>query len=584
MGTIANAVRRGGIYHFRRTIPEDLRARFGRRELSRSLGNCPPRVARIRADQLYSASEDLFAIARQDPMLTTDQLAKLVQDFYNSTLDRENQGRLLNGSMPEEIREMRALYWGNVADRARKALGANRLLDGEWVARTAAKAQGLDWNAIPPEDRLRCCQAVHRAGIDLADALKARYDGDFNFEPRDKLLRQVLTVRDAPASCSPAPPSPPAPAPVPHPEAAAGPLLSETFPQFLEAQVMRSWTKQTASQARSSFRLLIDVCGDRGVGSYTRMDAGALRALVERLPAAYGKSATFRNLSAQAIVEQQSGLDLSMRLPTISQTTVKRHFSALSTFWDDCVSRGIASTNIFTGFHFANIQSARHQRAMWTGNELRELFSSPVWTGCLSENQRMLPGHLILRDERFWIPLIGLFSGMRLEEICQLQVEDIKVQEGIRYFDVNDRPPRQLKNGNAVRFVPIHSELIRLGFITYVQRLQRRGTAAVFPNLQAGGADDKFGHGFSKWFTRYRRGVGVYRKKLDFHSLRHTATTLMHHADVSPTVLDHLTGHAPQGETRARYTKTTLLPQLMDAIEKIRPVIDLKGLWIVEQL
>lgn len=215
MGTIANAVRRGGIYHFRRTIPEDLRARFGRRELCRSLGNCPPRVARIRADQLYSASEELFAIARQDPMLTTDQLAKLVQDFYNSVLDRENEGRLLNGSMPEEMREMRALYWGKVADRARKALGANRLLDGEWVARAAAKAQGLDWNSIPPEDRLRCCQAVHRAGIDLADALRARYDGDFNFEPRDKLLRQVLTMRDMPAGDNAAPAAATSPVPAP---------------------------------------------------------------------------------------------------------------------------------------------------------------------------------------------------------------------------------------------------------------------------------------------------------------------------------------------------------------------------------
>ena len=87
----------------------------------------------------------------------------------------------------------------------------------------------------------------------------------------------------------------------------------------------------------------------------------------------------------------------------------------------------------------------------------------------------------------------------------------------------------------------------------------------------------RLGHAFSKWFTRYRRDVGLYRPGLDFHSFRHTATTLMHQAGVERAVIDHVTGHATPGET-SRYTKGSRLGQLMDAIERIELGFDVAAL------
>jgi integrase len=214
---------------------------------------------------------------------------------------------------------------------------------------------------------------------------------------------------------------------------------------------------------------------------------------------------------------------------------------------------------------------------MWDRDELARLFATPVWTGCASHSRRTTPGSLIVRDEKFWLPLIAVFSGMRQEEICQLRVEDIRQDEDVWFIDINDRPPRKLKNATAVRRVPIHSQLIRLGFLAHVDTQRRRRQARVFPALQPGGADDRLGHAFTKWFTRYRREVGLYRQGLDFHSFRHTATTLMHQAGVALAVIDHVTGHATPGET-ARYTKRSSLPQLQAAIETIAIGVDLKRL------
>lgn len=200
--------------------------------------------------------------------------------------------------------------------------------------------------------------------------------------------------------------------------------------------------------------------------------------------------------------------------------------------------------------------------------ELTSLFSTPVWAGCLSEGRRSTPGDQVIRDDKFWLPLIAV-SGLRQEEIAQLHLEDVRKSDGYLVFDINARPPRKLKNRNAVRKVPVHSTLIRLGLPDYAKELKESGEKLLFPNLRPGGADDRLGHGFSKWFTRYRKDMALYRKGLDFHSLRHTTTTLLQRGGVPIAAIDGLTGHATPGET-ARYSHGFAMQQLAGAIEAIK--------------
>jgi integrase len=90
----------------------------------------------------------------------------------------------------------------------------------------------------------------------------------------------------------------------------------------------------------------------------------------------------------------------------------------------------------------------------------------------------------------------------------------------------------------------------------------------VFPNLKPGGADGRLGHNYTKWFTRYRRDVGLYEPGKDFHALRHSATTFLHQGGAEDSVIDRLTGHTTPGET-ARYTKGSSIVQLQAAIDAI---------------
>jgi len=151
---------------------------------------------------------------------------------------------------------------------------------------------------------------------------------------------------------------------------------------------------------------------------------------------------------------------------------VKRHFSALSALWELACSRSEVTENIWSGFKFSRGKRPNQQREMWTPAQLKELFATPVWTGCASPHRRSRPGDLVIRDEKFWLPLIAVFSAMREEEACQLLVEDIRSEDDIWFFDLHDAPPRKLKNQNAVRRVPVHRELMRIGFLEYVGGLR----------------------------------------------------------------------------------------------------------------
>lgn len=355
----------------------------------------------------------------------------------------------------------------------------------------------------------------------------------------------------------------------------ARPAVQRGGGRISATQIRRKvWEQQTALQARKTYQLFVEFFGDRPLAVFTRRDAALFKELLEDLPANYGKAAEYRGLKAKEIVERSKSKDVKRLAPS----TARRHFNVLTSLWSFAIEQGRADTNIFAGFKFVVSKKARDQRQMWEKSELQELFASPLWTGYQSRHRRSKPGSVILRDEKFWLPLIAVFSGMRQEEIWQLRVADVREVDGIWIFDLKTRSGQQLKNANAIRQVPIHSKLIRIGLLAYAEEQRASGKELLFPNLKPGGADDRLGHNYSKWFSRYRRETGLFVPGRDFHSFRHSATTFMSRAGVQHNVIDEITGHATEGET-ARYEKGLEVAQLKEAIEKIDIGVDLSALY-----
>ena len=126
----------------------------------------------------------------------------------------------------------------------------------------------------------------------------------------------------------------------------------------------------------------------------------------------------------------------------LSMTTVKRHFAALGRLFacdvPEAARRVPKARTLPTVLNFPTSAGNRDKRSMWQGEPLQKLFSSPVWIGCSSEARRSKPGKLIIKDDKYWLPLLGLYHGNRLEEFAQLHRADVQHEDGISFLDIND--------------------------------------------------------------------------------------------------------------------------------------------------
>lgn len=220
----------------------------------------------------------------------------------------------------------------------------------------------------------------------------------------------------------------------------------------------------------------------------------------------------------------------------------------------------LTNRNVWNGIDISFKTTKR--RRPWTDKELITLFSQPLFT------QKKLP-----RNKKaggwaaYWVPLIAVFSGARVSEICQLTADDIDTNTSHPTIKIRSRSENQrLKTINAERDIPIHTQLIALGFLDYVEQFKSSPTADnLWPDLPK--RNECSGGYFSQWFGEYLKTLQL-NGEVDFHSFRHTVRTQLVLKDVSEIAIDRLLGHSHTGSIGSR-TYTHIDSQLPIVIEKI---------------
>jgi len=170
----------------------------------------------------------------------------------------------------------------------------------------------------------------------------------------------------------------------------------------------------------------------------------------------------------------------------------------------------------------------------------------------------------------YWLPLLGLFTGARLNELCQLTTADVGQRDGVDTISILDEDLKRLKTEASRRIIPIHSKLIELGFADYVATIN---SGRIFPNLPENKVrKGDFGKEPSRKFTAYRRQVGVgvgeglgYEKlneegkwegnsRKTFHSFRSTLISALRKANVPKDRRTRLAGHEYDDTQDTHYT------------------------------
>lgn len=178
----------------------------------------------------------------------------------------------------------------------------------------------------------------------------------------------------------------------------------------------------------------------------------------------------------------------------------------------------------------------------------------------------------------FWLPLLGLFTGGRIGELCQLGVNDIQLHDRIWSISINDEDGKSVKTAASKRLIPIHPQLIELGFLDYVEDVMPYG-AGLFPYLIA----HKY-NGLSKTpgdrWGRYLDAVSIIDPLKVFHSFRSTSNNCLKENGVSEESRCQFVGHEHDTVNSKTYSDPYKLPFLLEnvASKLIYPELNLERL------
>jgi integrase len=352
-----------------------------------------------------------------------------------------------------------------------------------------------------------------------------------------------------------------------------------------ERTSLRNW--------QSSVRVFSEIVGDLPLSEMSKEEVIEFNTMIQRLPANFGKSSRDTRCARQVIedTEESEPLKISAlienlrergkpaaeiedavaaaRTKRISATTIKRHQTALQSIFEYALSQRMIASNPFKGRLLTEAEvkrwkmsAARVERVGW-GDAIYTLLESEVFSNPLPD----------IGEPLFWAPLIAMYSGLRLEEICQLRVRDFAKENGIVFVAVQNELGSQLvKSANSIRRVPLHKALIDIGLPKLVELRQQQGMSRLFPDMPRSKSKGTMSAIMSKRFGYYIRSRGIKDDGLDFHALRTEFLVRLTRAKVPDHVRKGLMGHEQTDVTHANYFRAG---ETMDALKEYVDRIDI---------
>ena len=519
-------VLRGPIYQVRLPIPKRLQAKFGRREIQRSLRTRDFSVARSLALQASSRFAELCDSVMAMGEAHENDISKLIDEFFRSLLANHpiaepvapdvydwdmNRQEAAAENMQADLAAMVA-HRGYSEDIKREA---SALL--ATIGKTSTDLTKLEWSQL--------LEGVARARREYINYVLLRQRSLLDpYAPEDPLFFDQVSVNlgaQPDFSVSPAHAAYSA-------KQGSGGSVRDRIEQYLDSADAKP---NTIAEKRGVLNWFAEFVGnDLDVRDITPDHMVEFRKIVLQLKKNVATN-TPLNLARTSVKSEQ-----------VHATTAKKKFDTAKTFVRWLLSVG--ATQAVPG-EYLQIKVPKtpksQKRRPFTPAELNQLFSSPMYTGCKSAAKRYEPGKYVLKDDRYWMPLVLLYTGMRLAEPLQIAAEDVFVDTDFPYFDV-DLAKINLKQDVSDRFVPIHPDLISFGFGDFVRERQKQAPKKrLFRGINSKGQVSNY---YSKEIGRYLNRVGLTDQRLVAHSFRHGFKDALRNAAVPEGEQKFIMGHS----------------------------------------
>jgi integrase len=392
------------------------------------------------------------------------------------------------------------------------------------------------------------CEQFAKAHSDSWFLIAEKSGGNLDAAPRTDIVREVQAERSRTVP--------------------AGKRLLDLYDTYAD-RILREGKNRTDTivQGRKMVEVFSNFIGtDRDPNTITGSDVAEFRDVLASLPASFRKRNDFKNLSLSDAQKRAAELGLK----EMSLANVNKYLSNISPLFAWAKQdRRITIDNPVDGLHF-DAKSNRKTRRPFLVEEINDILASPLFTGFLGNKQEHVAGDQHAEDWRFWIPIACIFTGSRISEIAQLQVQDVRCDYGIWYFDIveDEESERKVKNRKC-RVVPIHETLIQLGFVRFHATQAKRAAADGNPLLFSGLKPDSrgfIGNTPGRFFRGYLGKIGVKdgADGLGPHTFRHTLADEFRmagfmDAEFGPLILGHSSisvtgryGRLPEGTLKAR--------------------------------
>jgi integrase len=487
---------RTGVYYFRKVVPKLLKDRLGKTEIKVSLGTKDSQEAVIKFYEETIRCEKLFDNAKDGFTLSNKKAKELAGSWLTSALIADDIRRSEENPEDPNYNNNQHTYYEGLLSVLNDAVEGYAYGEVKQEFDEIIRINGLPLQKESSEFYLLANELL-LAKIRYYHILDKRHLGDYSDKVDDVLSEY------------------------PNPLEGMGHVqtIKGLFKDFSKRSAK---SKSTISTYENAVNLFMELHHDCDASGITRPMVREYKDALLQVPRL---RSGLNHLSLPELVKyaQENNID-----DYISPSTVNKNIKAISAilswsekngYFDECTNWSNPATGVRAD------DSKRDARLPFDDEDIDSIFDDEYNS---------------LTSAKFWVPLISLCSGARLEEIGQLLVSDIMKDEeyDFWYMDINDKDGKSVKNKSSIRLIPIHQKIIDLGFLEFVGESGR-----VFQELKRN-KQDKLTAGLSKWFGGYKKRKGITSKQKTFHSFRHLFKDIVRSQIANEELSDAITGHS----------------------------------------
>ncbi len=518
---------KGNFYYFRFSFNSELRKRLGYSELRLNLGTGRIRQAKNLAGPLYLHLKNLLG---SPEMLDHKEIKRRLNRYLQLMLEAEQ-----NDFSPAETYEnlsegigfsftpaVISKAYARMSDLALKG-GIEAMYPNAAHILYRLYQDGvfeLD-EILKEENKFKFVKAFHQMLQTYHTILAKRDEGDYTFE--NKIVMEDFGL-------------------LPAEELAEDHTLPQPQLQYSEALELyisrqmdeKKWKEKSLPDHRNRLENFLKIIGDKPLCDIKRGEMVSLRDTLRQLPPRWSRDAKFKGKTPAEIIASSPEKQLNVK-------TINEIIRATGSFLNWCVREGRLERNPAEGLQIKDDRPARDLKEAFSTEDLIKIVSHP----------KFAEGKFI-KMAYYWIPVIALYTGMRLEEIAQLQCSDIYEKDGVWVIDVNERTDnpatatkvtKSLKTKSATRWVPIHPTLSEIGLLKYHQKIAGESNKRLFPEVNITPNVSDYGAQPGKQFSSVVKKVLEDSAKKSFHSLRHTFADFYRSIGLMDSHFDEVFGH-----------------------------------------